>query len=172
MIPDVSHRNAEYRELLLSGLRLYRGWITVTNGDLAKGILLLRNGLTAFRANGVDAWTPCYIAFLARACAIGGQVEEALALWDDALQIVERTQARWFAAELNRHKGRLLLQQGHPEAAEELYRKPLSIAREQEARLWELRSTTKFTGGWAATRVGAPRRATSWHPSTAGSPRA
>jgi class 3 adenylate cyclase/predicted ATPase len=103
---------------------IYRGWIKVTNGDLAEGIPLLRNGLTAFRANGMDAWTPCYIAFLARACAIGGQVEEALALWDDALQIVERTQARWFAAELNRHKGRLLLQQGHPEAAEELYRKP------------------------------------------------
>jgi predicted ATPase len=92
----------------------------------------------------MDAWTPCYIAFLARACAIGGQVEEALALWDDALQIVERTEARWFAAELNRHKGRLLLQQGHPEAAEELYRKALSIAREQEARLWELRSTTSL----------------------------
>ena len=69
---------------------IYRGWITVTNGDLAKGISLLRNGLTAFRANGMDAWTPCYIAFLARACAIAGRVEEALALWDDALQIVER----------------------------------------------------------------------------------
>src|ERR1700737_2377719 len=76
--------------------------------------------------------------------AIGGQVEEALALWDDALQIVERTQARWFAAELNRHKGRLLLQQGHPEAAEELYRKALSIAREQEARLWELRAAVSL----------------------------
>jgi hypothetical protein len=28
---------------------------------------------------------------------------------DDALQIVESTGQRWFAAELNRHKGRLLL---------------------------------------------------------------
>jgi hypothetical protein len=45
---------------------IYRGWITVTNGDLPEGIPLLRNGLTAFRANGMDAWTPCYIAFLAR----------------------------------------------------------------------------------------------------------
>jgi predicted ATPase len=97
-------------------------------------------------ARCVRGWgsSTLYIAFLARACAIGGQVEEALALWDDALQIVERTQARWFAAELNRHKGRLLLQQGHPEAGEELYRKAPSIAAEQEAKLWELRAAASL----------------------------
>jgi predicted ATPase len=48
------------------------------------------------------------------------------------------------AAELNRHKGRLLLQHGHTEAAEELYRKALSIAREQQAKLWELRTSVSF----------------------------
>ena len=47
-------------------------------------------------------------------------------------------------AELYRHKGRLLLQQGHAEAAEELYRKALSIAQEQEAKLWELRATVSL----------------------------
>jgi predicted ATPase len=57
--------------------------------------------------------------------------------WDEALQIVERTGERWLAAELNRHKGQLLLRQRHSEAAEELYRKALSIAEEQEAKLAE-----------------------------------
>ena len=57
------------------------------------------------------------------------------------MQIVERTRERWFEAELNRHKGQLLLRQGHPEAAEERYRKALSIAVEQEAKLWELRGS-------------------------------
>jgi predicted ATPase len=59
---------------------------------------------------------------------------------DDALQIVETKGARWLEAELNRHKGQLLLRQGHTEAAEELYRKARSTAREQEAKLWELRA--------------------------------
>ena len=63
---------------------------------------------------------------------------------NDALQIVERTGERFFAAELSRHKGRLLLQQGHSEAAEELYRKALSIAEEQEAKLWELRAAASL----------------------------
>jgi hypothetical protein len=43
-------------------------------------------------------------------------------------------------AELNRHKGQSLLQQGYSKVAEELYRKARSIAEEQEANLWELRA--------------------------------
>ena len=67
---------------------------------------------------------------------------------DDALQIVERTGARWFAAELNRHKGQLLLRRGDADAAEELYRKALTIAREQEAKLWELRAAVSLARLW------------------------
>jgi predicted ATPase len=63
---------------------------------------------------------------------------------DNALQIADRTGERWFEAELNRHKGQLLLRQGHSEAAEELYRRALSIAREQEAKLWELRAAASL----------------------------
>jgi predicted ATPase len=63
---------------------------------------------------------------------------------NDGLQIVEKTGERWFAAELNRHKGQLLLRQRHSEAAEELYRKALSIAVEQEAKLWELRAAASL----------------------------
>jgi hypothetical protein len=47
---------------------------------------------------------------------------------------------------LNRDKGRLLLRQGHPEAAEELFRKALSIATEQQAKLWELGAVAVCVG--------------------------
>ena len=47
-------------------------------------------------------------------------------------------------AELLRRKGQLLLRQGQSEAARELYRKALSIAREQEAKLWELRAAVSL----------------------------
>jgi hypothetical protein len=42
------------------------------------------------------------------------------------------------------HKGQLLLRQGQSEDAEDFYRKALSIAREQEAKLWELRAATSL----------------------------
>src|SRR5262249_19328786 len=65
-----------------------------------------------------------------------------------ALRIVERTGERWFEAELCRHKGQLLLRQGHDEAAEKLSRKALSIAQAQEAKLWELRAAVSLTRLW------------------------
>jgi predicted ATPase len=67
---------------------------------------------------------------------------------DDALQIVERTGERWVVAELNRRKGELLLRLGDSDAAEELYRKALTIAEEQEAKLWELRAATSLARLW------------------------
>ena len=118
------------------------GWIKVKNGDVTEGISLLRSGSAASRATG--AWRPHNIALLAEACEIAGQIEEAGTQLDDALQIAERTGECWLAAELNRHKGQLLLRQGHSEAAEELYRKALSIAEEQGAKLWELRAAVSL----------------------------
>jgi predicted ATPase len=119
-----------------------RGWLKVKKDDVEEGISLLRSGLATSLTTG--AWRPHNIALLAAACEIAGQIEEALSLTDEALQIVERTGERWFAAELNRHKGQLLLRQGHSEAAEELYYKALSIAAEQEAKLWELRAAVSL----------------------------
>ena len=63
---------------------------------------------------------------------------------DEALQIVDRTGERWFVAELRRHRGQLLLRQGHTEAAKELYLEALTIAREQQAKLWELRAAVSL----------------------------
>jgi len=115
-----------------------RGWIKVKNGDVPEGILMLRSGSAASRITG--AWRPHNIALLSAACEIAEQIDEALNLMDEALQIVEQTGERWFEAELYRHKGQLLLRQGHTEVAEEFYRKALTIARDQEAKLWELRA--------------------------------
>ena len=123
---------------------IHRGWVMVKNGDVTRGISLLHSGSAAYRATGTEMWTPHNTTLLAQACEIAGQIEEALTLLDDALQIVERTRARWFEGELNRHKGRLLLRRGHTEAAEELYFKALCIAVEQEAKLWELRAAASL----------------------------
>jgi predicted ATPase len=123
---------------------IYQGWAKLKNGDLTEGSQLLRSGSRAYRATGSEVWMPHYLALVARACEIAGQLDESVALIDDALRIVERTGERWFEAELHRHKGQLLLRQGHSQAAAELYDKALSIAREQEAKLWELRAAMSF----------------------------
>ena len=123
---------------------IFRGWVKVKNGDVTDGISLMRSGSAAFRATGSEVWTTYFFALLARACEIAGQIEEALSLLDVALQTVKKTGECWFAAELNRHRGQLLLRQGQSEAAEELYRRALGIAGEQGANLWELRAAVSL----------------------------
>jgi predicted ATPase len=124
-----------------------RGWLKVRNGDVEEGMALLRSGSSAFRAAGSEA-SIYSLLLLAAAYESAGQVEESLRLLDDALQMGARTGEHWLDAELNRHKGELLLRQGHAEAAEELYCKALSIAQEQEAKLWELRAAASLAQLW------------------------
>ena len=123
---------------------IYRGWGKTRTGDVADGISLLRSGSTTYRATGAETRIPYHVALLAKACEIAGQIEEALSLLNNALQIAARIGERWFAAELYRHKGQLMLQQGDSEAAEEFYRRALAIAKEQQAKLWELRAAVSL----------------------------
>jgi len=123
---------------------IYRGWLQVNNGNVTGGLCLLRSGSAALRSTGAESLRPYHIALLARAHEIAGHIEEAATQLDDAVQIVERTGERWFEPELYRHKGRLLLRRGDAEAAEQQYRKALNIAREQEAKLWELRGAVSL----------------------------
>jgi predicted ATPase len=122
----------------------YRGWVKVKNGDVTEGISLLRMGSAAYGATGSEAWMPQIITLVAEASEIAGQTEEALTLLEEASQMIERTGERWFAAEPYRRKGELLLGRGHCRAAVTLYRKALDIAREQQAKLWELRAAVSL----------------------------
>ncbi len=125
---------------------IFRGRAKVNDGEVAEGIALLRDGVAAYRATGAVMWLPHFIALLAGAHAMTGQVEAATTLLDEALAVGDRTGERWFAAELNRQRGELLLRQGHAEAAETQFLKALGIARDQEAKLWELRAATSLAG--------------------------
>jgi len=124
--------------------KIYQGWVKVNTGDLAAGISLLRSGRDAFRATGAKLLLPHYMGLLATASEIAGQMEEAVTLLDDALQIVEWTGERWLEADLYRLKGQMLSRQARSEAAEELYCKALDIAKEQKAKLWELRAAVSL----------------------------
>jgi predicted ATPase len=107
----------------------YRGWVKVKSGDVTEGMCFLRRGLDAFRPTETKVNVPYFTALLATACEMARHMEEAGALLDEALQIVERTGEHWLTADLNRQKGGFLLRQGHSEAAEEMYHKAMSIAR-------------------------------------------
>jgi predicted ATPase len=123
---------------------VFLGWVTAKKGNVAEGISLLRSGIAADERGVGVVHMPHDITLLAAACGVARQFDEAMTLLDDALLRIERTGERYFLAEVYRQKGWLLLRQGHAETAEDLYRKALAIAREQEAKMWELRAAVSL----------------------------
>ena len=115
-------------------------------GAAAEGIALIRSGVDGYRATGAATWISFYTTLLARAHAIAGRHDEAAGLLDDALRIVEAGEERWYAAELHRHRGEVLWRRGDIGGAEACFGTASRIAREQGARLFELRAATSLAG--------------------------
>jgi predicted ATPase len=89
-----------------------------------------------------------YLGHIAAAHASLGQPEIGLSLLDDALQTVETTSERFFEAELYRLRGELLLMLGNRDRVEGEFRRALAVARQQQARFWELRASMSMARLW------------------------
>ena len=130
-----------YPHLVGSGT-CFRGWATLAlGGPIVEAINELRRGLAAKRATGADIKIPFYFGLLAEAHRRIGRTSEALALLSEALEVVERTDERWFEAELYRLRGEVLRAKGDPEGAELWFSRSLAKAQAQNAKLWELRAS-------------------------------
>ena len=81
---------------------------------------------------------------LAEAVALQGDLDAALHLIDECLEQIERPgwQERVWLAEVLRLKGWMLMRQGRDDGAETQLRASIDCARRQQAKSWELRSST------------------------------
>jgi predicted ATPase len=132
-------------EWLATGTIL-QGWALAVGGGAGAGGEQLRQGLATYQTIGARLWVPYFLALLAEVQGRAGQAAEALALLHDALARVATTGERWFEAELHRLKGELLLALSpeHAAEAEACLRRALVVARDQAARLWELRAAASL----------------------------
>jgi DNA-binding SARP family transcriptional activator/predicted ATPase len=123
---------------------ILRGWALAQQSD-EEGITLIQQALVAWQAAGAKAAWTFYLALLAEAHARHNQVAEGLALIAEALATVHDTGEVWYEAELHRLKGELLRQQHAPqEEVEQSLYTAIQVARQQEARLLELRATVSL----------------------------
>jgi predicted ATPase len=125
-----------------------RGWCLSTMGRTAEGIALLQKGLATCRAAGASLAIPFFLTMLAEAYRIASQPQQGLGRLAEAAKLVETTHERWAEAEIHRLRGTLLLSICEHAAAEASFRQALSVAREQEAKFWELRAATSLARLW------------------------
>jgi predicted ATPase len=140
---------------ILAQARTYRGYALAQQGQTEQGIAEFRAGLDAQLATGAILFRPWYFYYLAEAYGTAGRFEEALDAVAEALAITERAGERQIEAELYRLKGELTLRGSAAEAshsfqkeAEECFRKSIGIARQQEAKSFELRAVTSLSRLW------------------------
>jgi predicted ATPase len=129
---------------------IMRGWALAMQGQGAEGLTQLRQGLDAYRATGTAFQRPHLLSLLAEVHGSLGQPEAGLTALSEALALVETTGERYYAAELHRLTGELLLRQAAPEAshAEACFQESLAIARRQEAKSLELRAAMSLARLW------------------------
>jgi predicted ATPase len=129
---------------------MLQGWALAHQGRAKEGVEQITHGLSAFRATGGEIMRPYYLALLAEAQGTRGEPETGLAVLTEALTLMDTTGERVWEPGLYRLKGELLLQQSsdHQAEAESCFHHALDIARNQQAKSWELRAATSLARLW------------------------
>jgi predicted ATPase/DNA-binding winged helix-turn-helix (wHTH) protein len=119
-----------------------KGKLLVERGEYAQGLLVLRD---AFETSDRTGWHISYAEFkgaLALGLAGKGRLDEALVALDEAMEADREGEHGWYAPELLRIKGEVLLRQAADQptlAAEDCFNQAAQMARGQGALFWELR---------------------------------
>jgi predicted ATPase len=134
-----------------------KGKLLVERGEYAQGLLVLRD---AFETCGRTGWRLSYAEFksaLALGLAGTGRLDKALLALEDAVTAEGADGHGWYAPEVLRIKGEVLLQRAADQstlAAEDCFNQAAQMAREQGALFWELRVALSL----ARLRVSQGRR--------------
>ncbi len=147
------------------------GWVNVRQGQGEQFLMQIQRGIAAWQAAGAEASRTFLLALLAGAHGRLGQLEHGQRVLDEAIAIAQKNGEHYCLAELWRLKGSLTLRpqaslrqvSGKSRAvrkpqipspksqaeAEAYFRKALEIAREQQAKSWELRTAVSLGRLWA-----------------------
>jgi predicted ATPase len=127
-----------------------QGWLLASTGKAPNAVQMITLGIAAWRSTGSTLLIPFYLSHLARAHAELGQLDDARRCIGDAIRAVETTKERWCEAEIQRTAGEIALMSPQPDAAkaEAYFERALAVARQQQAKSWELRAAMSMARLW------------------------
>ncbi|MDJ0958984.1 MAG: adenylate/guanylate cyclase domain-containing protein [Arenicellales bacterium] len=124
---------------------MLRGWSLASESQFEEGISLMQEGLAASRAVGVKRLS-FHLFIMAEVYLWAGAFRKGMDTVVEAENVVEATGEHRWEAEILRVKGDLLSKNPDVDVseAEVAYKRAIELARQQKARLFELRATTSF----------------------------
>jgi predicted ATPase/class 3 adenylate cyclase len=127
-----------------------QGYVSALTGKASDAVQMITAGIGLWRATGATAWMPLYRLHLAKAYSELDQFDEAWRNIRDAMSAIEDTKERWWEAEVNRTAGEITQLSPERDAAkaEEYFERALAVARQQQAKSWELRAAMSLARLW------------------------
>jgi predicted ATPase len=86
-----------------------RGWARSASGDTDEGISWIENGIEEYRATGSMLFVPYWLGLKAEALYLAHRSSEALEAISEAEALAEKSEERWWCAELHRLRGMFFL---------------------------------------------------------------
>ena len=127
-----------------------QGWLLALSGKASDAVQMIATGITAHRSTGATIYVPMYLSHLMRAYAEVGQFDDAWRCIEEAMRAVEKTKERLWEAEIHRIAAEIGLKSPNVDAvkAETYFERALAVARQQQAKSWELRASMSLARLW------------------------
>jgi predicted ATPase len=124
------------------GGMLVKGSLLAATGNAPDAVSTIASELREWRATGATVWMPAYLSYLAWAYSELGQLDDAWHCIGEAMTMVQTTNESWYEAEANRVAGEIVRKSREPDASEveAYFERALAVARNQQAKSWELRA--------------------------------
>jgi class 3 adenylate cyclase/predicted ATPase len=124
--------------------------ILLATGNTSAAVDHLKLGITTLCSTGATLFVPWLQSNLARAYGDLGELDDARRCIDEATTAVQTSKQRWCEAETNRIAGEIALLSPKRDAgrAEAYFDHALLVAREQQAKSWELRAAMSLARLW------------------------
>jgi predicted ATPase len=89
----------------LAAGKVLRGWAQSASGGTTEGLSRIEDGIEEWRASGSMWIVPYFLALKAEALHLADRTSEALEAIKEAEALVERSEERWWCAEVHRLRG-------------------------------------------------------------------
>ncbi len=145
---SISHAESHSLGPYLAIGRSYKGALAIRRGDAESGVEILKGSLDQLHAARFEVYNTELELHLAQGLAATGQSDEAMALVDRTMNLIEANGNLFHMPEALRVKGSVFLQMPNPrdDDAEKCFRESLEWSRRQGARSWALRAAIDMAG--------------------------
>jgi predicted ATPase len=129
---------------------IHKGCALTPTHKNSNAVQMIASGLAAHQLTGATLFVPYWSSCLARAYAETGHFDSAWRSIDEAMAAVETTKERWCEADIHPIAGEIALKSPQPDAAkaEGYFDRALVVARDQQAKSWELRAAMSMARLW------------------------